>query len=71
MSSNICKFVLYTDDTNIFVVGTSETKAYKKAQLVVDAIYNYMYENQLHINVVICSMHFRCEYSNKKNTGLC
>ena len=45
MSSNIGKFVLYADDTNIFVSGTSETEAYKKAQLVLDAIYDYIYAN--------------------------
>ena len=43
MSSNIGKFVLYADDTNIFVSGASETEAYEKAQLVLDAIYDYMY----------------------------
>ena len=51
MSSNIGKFVLYADDTYIFVSGTSETEAYEKAQLVLDAIYDYMYANQLHVNV--------------------
>ena len=34
MSSNIGKFVLYADDTNIFVSGASGTEAYEKAQLV-------------------------------------
>ena len=67
MSSNIGTFVLYADDTNIFVSGASETEAYDKAQLVLDAIYDYMYANQLHINVEkSCYMHFRCEYSNKE-----
>ena len=50
---------MYADDTNIFVSGTSETEAYEKAQLVFDAIYDYMYANQLHINVekaVICTL---------------
>ena len=67
MSSNIGKFVFYADDTNIFVSGASETEAYEKTQLVLDAIYDYMYANQLHINVEkSCNMHFRCEYSNKE-----
>ena len=64
MSSNIEKFVLYVDDTNIFVFATSETEAYEKAQLVLDAIYDNMYANQLHINVeksCYYYMHFRCE----------
>ena len=46
MSSNIGKFVLYANDTKIFVSGTSETEAYEKAQLILDAIYDYMYANQ-------------------------
>ena len=67
MSSNMGTFVLYADDTNIFVSGASESEAYDKAQLVLDAIYDYMYANQLHINVEkSCYMHFRCEYSNKE-----
>ena len=67
ISSNIGKFVLYADDTNIFVSGASETEAHEKAQLVLDAIYDYIYASQLHINVEkSCYMHFRCEYSNKE-----
>ena len=58
---------MYADDINIFVFGASETEAYEKAQLVLDAIFDYMYANQLHINVEkSCYMHLRCEYSKKE-----
>ena len=46
---------------------SSETEAYEKAQLVLDAIYDYMYAIELHINVKkSCYMQFRWEYSNKE-----
>ena len=52
MSSDLGKFVLYADDTNMFISGNSETEAYEKAQSVLSVIYDYMYANQLHINVI-------------------
>ena len=67
MWSDLGKFVLYADDTNIFISGNSEAEASEKAQSVSNAIYDYMYANQLHINVEkSCYMHFRHEYSNKE-----
>ena len=57
MSSDLGKFVLYADDTNIFISGNSEAEVYEKTQSVLSAIYDYMYANQLYINVkkvVIC-----------------
>ena len=67
MSSDLGKFVLYADDTNIFISGYSEAEAYEKAQSVLNAVYDYIYANQLHINVEkSCYMHFRHEYSNKE-----
>ena len=53
MSSDLGKFVLYADDTNIFVSGNSEAEAYEKAQSVLNAVYDYMYANQLHIKVLM------------------
>ena len=45
MSSDLGKFVLYADDTNMFISGNSETEAYEKEQSVPSAIYDYMYAN--------------------------
>ena len=61
------KFVLYADDTNIFVSGASECDVYKAAQTILNEIYDYMFANQLHINVdKSCYMYFRHDYSNEE-----
>ena len=53
-------FVLFADDTNIFVVGKDEDEAYINANSVLNEIYNYMCLNQLHINSSkSVYMHFR------------
>ena len=50
-----------------FIYVNSEAEAYEKAQLVLSAIYDYMYANQFHINIgKSCYMHFRHEYFNKE-----
>ena len=54
------EFVLFADDTNIFVVGKTEEEVYSKANLVLDAVRNYMELNLLHINLSkSVYMHFR------------
>ena len=66
-TSEFGKFVLYADDTNIFISGSCEEEVYKKAQVVLDNVYNYMFDNQLHVNVSkSCFMYFRHEYSNEE-----
>ena len=53
-------FVLFADDTNIFVVGKSEEEAYMIANEVLTAVHDYMMKNQLHINMTkSVYMHFR------------
>ena len=53
-------FVLFADDTNIFVSGKNEKEAYKNANKVLNDVYNYMVINQLHINMEkSVHMHFR------------
>ena len=52
-------FVMFADDTNIFVTGESEGEAYEIADIVLGKVYNYMYNNKLHINInKSCYMHF-------------
>ena len=59
-STELGHFVLFADDTNIFVVGRDEKDAYKKANQALDKIHNYMLVNQLHINMSkSVYMHFR------------
>ena len=48
-------FVLYADDTNIFVAGNSRAGVYKKANEILCSVNNYMLSNQLHINKTKCN----------------
>ena len=53
-------FVLFADDTNIFVTERDEDEVYKKAQIVMNEVHQYMVSNQLHINLTkSLYMHFR------------
>ena len=57
MSSDLGKFVLYADDTNIFI---SETEVYEKAQSVLSAIYDYMYICMLTSFILMLKKDFIC-----------
>ncbi len=62
--SQLGHFVLFADDTNIFVSGRNKKEAYKNANKVLEGVYTYIYvENQLHINPINMGnsvyMHFR------------
>ena len=53
-------FVLFADDTNIFVSGKDENEAYENAKIVLSKVDKYMNENLLHINLdKSVHMHFR------------
>ncbi|HBI40538.1 MAG TPA: hypothetical protein DDY16_06280, partial [Tenacibaculum sp.] len=43
------KFVLFADDTNIFIAAESKNKAYSIANKVLQAVSTYMEVNLLHI----------------------
>ena len=59
-SSELGHFVLFADDTNIFVTGKNENDAYINANKVLSEVYKYMLRNQLHINMSkSVYMHFR------------
>ena len=49
-STTLGEFVLFADDTNIFITGKDEKSAYLKANIVLEKVHEYMYSNQLHIN---------------------
>ena len=49
-STQLGEFVLFADDTYIFVVGNDEREVYHKANIVLEKVGVYMYENMLHIN---------------------
>ena len=59
-SGEDCKFVLYADDTNIFVIGPSQEATYLKANLILEQVSKFMYSNLLHINMSkCCYIHFK------------
>ena len=61
------EFILFADDTNIFVCGASEDTAYKNANQVIKALDRYMFMNQLHINMNKCVyMYFHPRLSHKE-----
>ncbi len=61
-ASQLGHFVLFADDTNIFVIGKNEEEVYANANTVLDKIHEYMTKNQLHINMTkTVYMHFRPE----------
>ena len=58
--SKLGTFVLFADDTNIFVAGDNIDDVHEKANAILECVYRYMVANQLHINISkSCYMHFR------------
>ena len=58
--SNVGNFILFADDTNIFVSAESRKLAVQKANEILTSVSSYMYANKLHINMKkSCYMHFR------------
>ena len=52
-------FVLFADDTNVFVAGVNYNEAVEKANDILCCISNYTRSNKLHINLdKTCFMHF-------------
>ena len=52
-------FVLFADDTNIFVSGKTYIDAANRANIILDAVSKYMSANKLHLNMdKLCFMHF-------------
>ena len=48
------EFVLFADDTNIFVSGKTLNEAYYKANKLLESLDHYMTTNKLHINMTKC-----------------
>ena len=70
-TSDCDEFVLFADDTNIFVVGKNEDEVYRNSQALLHNINNYMYYNQLHINLKeSVYIHFR-PYLNHTERQIC
>ncbi|MCP4492398.1 MAG: hypothetical protein GY820_34580, partial [Gammaproteobacteria bacterium] len=52
--SNNAKFILFADDTNVFVAAKSKQEAYNIANDLLSSISRYMRSNLLHINKKKC-----------------
>ena len=58
--SDLGLFILFADDTNIFVEGDSPEDAYQKGNKVLSLVREYMVLNKLHINMTkCCYIHFK------------
>ena len=69
--SNLGKFILFADDTNIFVTGESREEAILKANALLTSVSSYMYANKMHINMKkSCYMHFKPKGRNANNCNL-
>ena len=53
--SNKGEFILFADDTNIFITGLTKMDAYNNANAVLRDLHTYMISNQLHVNVGKCA----------------
>ena len=54
------EFVLYADDTNIFVIGNSKREVFDKSNEIIRRVHTYMSSNLLHINrSKCCFMYFK------------
>ena len=62
--SSLGTFILFADDTNVFVSGATRTEAYQKANKLLASLSNYMTSNKLHINMSKCCF---IEFKQTKN----
>ena len=58
-STDFGEFIMFADDTNIFIADKDINDVYRKANKVLKCVCEYMKLNQLHINVgKCCYIHF-------------
>ena len=64
-STKYGEFILFADDTNIFICAKSKSVAFEKANSVLHAVGNYMTTNKLHINISkSCYMYFSPKFKD-------
>ena len=69
--SDLGLFILFADDTNIFVEGRSSEDAYQKGNAVLQLVKEYMILNKLHINMTkCCYIHFKPKTSRTTESEL-
>ena len=65
------KFILFADDTNIFITAPTRQLAYEHANKVLSMVTRYMLANRLHINIEkSCYIEFTKASKNKNNINL-
>ena len=64
-------FVLFADDTTIFVAGQNEKEVYLNAQNNLNNLNGYMYSNQLHINITKSVFIHFCPHRNSTERQTC
>ena len=68
-SSNLGTFILFADDTNIFVDGQTAEEAYRKGNELLKSVRKYMVLNKLHINMSkCCYVHFKPKSKTETST---
>jgi hypothetical protein len=68
--TNMGEFILFADDTNIFIAAESKEEVYVLANKVLQDVCRYMEVNLLHINVKkCCYMYFSPSKRNVTNSG--
>ena len=70
--SNNAEFVLFADDTNIFVEAKNRMLAYENANKILKAVHLYMLVNKLHINTSkCCFIDFKPDKNVIPDSNLC
>lgn len=63
------KFVLFADDTTVFIVANTKVDVYQKANIVLEKISKYLRSNQLHINMNKCTyIYFKPRENNTERS---
>ena len=68
--SNLGMFLLFADDTNIFVSGSTKLETYQKANELLASLSKYMASNKLHINMgKCCFIEFKAKNKTNNETS--
>ncbi|KAL5258808.1 hypothetical protein ACHWQZ_G009312 [Mnemiopsis leidyi] len=69
-TTELGKFVLFADDTNIFVADNCKKRVYEKANRILHLVHLYMKCNLLHINIKkCCYIHFEPSRPNAESNS--
>ena len=69
-SSTLGTFILFADDTNIFIDGKTVEEVYEKGNKLLSSLNSYMILNKLNINMSkCCYIHFRPRSNKSKETS--